>query len=80
MFKYENWIGLHLSPTVNPVHIYENDKYIKGYYVDKYDNLIDECIRYQERSPPDEYSRDKGILKNKEEIIRITKVEIRELR
>jgi hypothetical protein len=78
--KYDEWIGLHLQPSMNPVLIYSNGAFVRDYFEDKYGKRIDDCIVEHARHPPGRYSRDKGQLKSRQDIVTISKVELRELR
>jgi hypothetical protein len=78
--KYSDWVGLHLQTLTDPIVIYQDGAFVRQQLEGKYGELIDKCVVEHAKHPPSEYSRDKGVLKCREDIVKITKIELRELR
>jgi hypothetical protein len=67
--------NLYLTPSINPILIYNGNNYLNQRFEDKYDHLVNNKILDQPK-----YWKDTGrILEYKEEIISIYKIEVRQL-
>jgi hypothetical protein len=64
---------LYLTPSIHPVLIYSNCYYTKPKFQEKYDKLVNYKIDSQQK-----YWKDIGILQDKDDIISIYKIEIRQ--
>ena len=76
--RYDNIIGkikeLYLTPSIPPILIYKNGSFINSKFEEKYSPFLD--YKFNTRL---KYWRDTGVLEDKEDIIKIYKIEVREM-
>jgi hypothetical protein len=72
--RYQEYIKIFLKPSFKPIMIYDNNRFLKQSFEDKYLHLI------QQKAESERYWRDIGTLLNLSDIQQIQKIEIRQER
>jgi hypothetical protein len=70
--KVNEYLDSFLKPVLSPIVIYENKKFVKDKYRIKYQELLEYKTTWSK------YWRDTHVLLNFNDIIKVTKIEIRE--